>query len=237
MEQRQKTGNRHLIIGLIIVAVGVIWLLDRLQLIPLWLDDVFISWGSLFIAIGLIALFNRGNKLPGIIFIVLGTAFILAKFDFYWFNYELVWPVLVILIGLVILFRNRLGPSRDASGATIEENDPDFFEVTSVFGGGEKIVTSQSLKGGQCTAVFGGSEINLINAQVSDHHDTVIDIFAIFGGITIIVPADWEIINDVQTILGGYSDKRALSGRTNPGKRVYLRGTVIFGGGEIKAYK
>jgi len=237
MEQRRKTGNRHLIIGLIIISVGVIWLLNKLNLIPLWFDDVFISWGSIFIAIGLVALFNRGNKLPGIIFIVLGTAFILSNLGMWWFNYDLVWPVLIILIGLAVLFRNRMGPSRDANGATIEDNDPDFFEITSVFGGGEKIITSQSLKGGQCTAVFGGSEINLVNAQVSEYHDTVIDIFAIFGGVTIIVPADWEIINDVQTILGGYSDKRAVSGRTNPSKRVYLRGTVIFGGGEIKSYK
>ena len=237
MESYRKSGNRHLAIGLIIIAIGVIWLLDKMNLIPLWFDDVIFSWGTLFIVIGVLALLNRGNKLPGLIFIILGVGFILGKFNFYWFDLDLIWPILIIIIGLAIIFRNRLGPSRDADGAEIRDNDPDFFEVTSVFGGGEKIVTSHNLKGGQCTAVFGGSEINLVNAQLSESHDTIIDIFTIFGGVTIIVPPDWEVVNDVQTILGGYSDKRAVSGRTNPSKRVYLRGTVIFGGGEIKSYK
>ncbi len=222
-------------IGLIIIAVGVIWLLDKLMLVPYWFDDVIFSWGSLFIVIGVLALLNRGNKLPGLIFIILGVGFILGKFNFY--DLDLIWPILIIVIGLAIIFRNRLGSSREAQDPDIKDNDPDFFEVTSVFGGGENIVTSQNLKGGQCTAGFGGSEINLLNAQLSETNDTIIDIFTIFGGISIIVPPDWEVVNEVQTILGGYSDKRAVSGRTNPTKRVYLRGTVIFGGGEIKSYK
>ena len=236
MTRTKKNDSRHLLIGGIIITIGLVWLLNKLYLIPLWFDDVFFSWGSLFTLIGVIALINRGNKLPGLIFIILGATFILSDLDLEWFRYDYIWPVLLITVGLAIVFRNQLGKTSSFQATEIEENDPDYFEVTAVFGSGEKIVTSQNLKGGQCTAIFGSNEINLSNAHLSDLHDTVIDVFTIFGGVNIIVPSDWEVVNDIQTILGGYSDKRAVNSRTNPRKRIYLKGTVIFGGGEIKSY-
>jgi predicted membrane protein len=67
----------------------------------------------------------------------------------------------------------------------------------------------------------------------------VIEITCIFGGTTIIVPDNWNVILDVTPILGGFSDSRKLRGdviRDNT-RSLVIRGTVIFGGGEIKSYK
>lgn len=225
--------GRHILVGAIIVAIGLLWLLDELRILPYWLDDYIFSWQMIIIAIGIVALTNRRNKLPGLILVVIGVLFLIP--EFFWFRWDVIWPLVVIVIGVAIMFRTRQRHSQD--NFDVADNDPDFFEVTSVFGGGEKIITSQNLKGGNATAVFGGSEINLLNAQLTDQHDVLIDFFAVFGGTTLIVPPDWEIVNDIQTIFGGFSDKRNVGSRTNPSKRIYLKGTVIFGGGEIKSYK
>jgi hypothetical protein len=58
-----------------------------------------------------------------------------------------------------------------------------------------------------------------------------------FGGSTIVVPADWDIKIDVVAVFGGFSDKRYKS-KEIPGtsnKRLYIKGLVVFGGGEIKS--
>ena len=67
----------------------------------------------------------------------------------------------------------------------------------------------------------------------------IIDITCIFGGTTIIVPESWNVVIEVTPILGGFSDSRKMRGdviRDNT-RSLTIRGTVIFGGGEIKSYK
>jgi hypothetical protein len=58
------------------------------------------------------------------------------------------------------------------------------------------------------------------------------------GGIEIIVPSHWEIINEVDVLLGGIEDKRNLRTPAEIGdsKKLLLRGSVTFGGLELKSY-
>jgi predicted membrane protein len=62
-----------------------------------------------------------------------------------------------------------------------------------------------------------------------------IEIVAIFGGSTLVVPNDWNIKLEVFNIFGGYSDKR-IRGQVDFNKTVIVKGVAIFGGGEIKSY-
>ena len=57
-----------------------------------------------------------------------------------------------------------------------------------------------------------------------------------FGGGTFYVPADWSVNTDVTAVFGGFSDKRrtSLETATDPEKVLYIKGFVLFGGGEIK---
>jgi len=65
----------------------------------------------------------------------------------------------------------------------------------------------------------------------------VLNINNVFGGIKIIVPANWEIQTDVNTIFGGVEDKRPYQSIvTNPDKILVIKGSVTFGGIEIQNY-
>ena len=84
--------------------------------------------------------------------------------------------------------------------------------------------------------MFGGSEIDLTQAKLAEGVYTL-EVNAIFGGVTVIVPSDWKIELKMTSILGGFTDKRAyIKENPDPSKVLVIRGSAIFGGGEIKSY-
>ena len=95
---------------------------------------------------------------------------------------------------------------------------------------------SQNFKGGEITAIFGGIEVQLTRANISDE-GAVIEMTAIFGGLKLIVPRDWVIKVEVVSIFGGFTDKRLYSS-PNPtqNKVLYIKGVTVFGGGELISY-
>jgi predicted membrane protein len=78
---------------------------------------------------------------------------------------------------------------------------------------------------------MGGVELDLSKATVA--HEAVIDVFVLMGGLELRVPENVIVKSKAVCILGGVEDK------TNPADAVkapviYLDGTVIMGGVEIK---
>jgi hypothetical protein len=107
----------------------------------------------------------------------------------------------------------------------------------SIFGGGDRIISSQNFKGGRVTAIFGGSKYNMINARLAKGRN-IIDIFTVFGGCKFIIPEDWDIKIDVSSVFGGFSDKRSVRRDVprDPSKELIIKGVAIFGGGDVVSY-
>lgn len=62
-----------------------------------------------------------------------------------------------------------------------------------------------------------------------------LEITTIFGGTKLIIPSNWEIKSEAVMIFGGIEDKRRMQTITGqPEKTLILKGTVLFGGIEIK---
>jgi hypothetical protein len=58
---------------------------------------------------------------------------------------------------------------------------------------------------------------------------------AIFGGIEIKVPDNWQVTSDGTGIFGGFSDETAHPPEGTPGlKRLIIKGEAVFGGVEVK---
>lgn len=94
---------------------------------------------------------------------------------------------------------------------------------------------NKNFKGGEATSVFGGTELNLMQADINGH--VVFELTQIFGGAKLILPAHWEIKSEIVNIFGGVEDKRPVQSVTNdPNKVIVLKGTSIFGGIEIRSY-
>ena len=111
----------------------------------------------------------------------------------------------------------------------------DFIDSTSIFGGAKKNILSKDFKGGDIVNIFGGTELNLTQADIKGK--VVIELTTIFGGTKLIVPSNWSVQSEAVTIFGGLEDKRSLSATTdNSDKVLILKGTVIFGGIEIKSF-
>ena len=236
MENNESVTVRHgmkgksLVFGLLVLGLGFVWLLRNFGMISESAWDIIFSWQMLLIAIGLINVANDSSRGMGWILIAIGGFFMLSDiYDLPTSFRHVFWPALLIVIGLVLIFgSSRIFHRRDF---TISKGE-DFIEEVAVFGGGDRIIHSQSFRGGKIVAVFGGSKIDLTKVELSPGN-VEIEIVSIFGGSTLVVPPDWNIKLEVFNIFGGYGDKR-IRGQVDFKKTVLVKGVAIFGGGEIK---
>ncbi|MBU1096259.1 MAG: hypothetical protein CVV23_00085 [Ignavibacteriae bacterium HGW-Ignavibacteriae-2] len=221
-------SNTRLIIGLIIIAIGVIFLLGNLDILDYDIPRIIFRWQSILIIIGLVIFGTTTNKSTGAVLIAIGLIGHFPEF----------WPLLLIIIGLYIIIRTG-GLSKSKESPELNETGPaassEFLNDVSIFGGGKKYIQTDNFRGGKITSIFGGSEIDLFDCKLSEGYHTM-DVFALFGGSTIIVPSDWKVEIDVVPIFGGFVDNR----RKDPNliqrddRILYVKGLILFGGGEIK---
>jgi hypothetical protein len=107
------------------------------------------------------------------------------------------------------------------------------FSKNSVFGGGEHIVLEPEFKGGELNAVFGGMTLNLRHTNLPEGV-TRLEVNAVFGGVTIIVPEDWMVETHLDSVFGGFEDKRLVKIPQDNGRKLIITGACVFGGGEIR---
>ena len=226
-----KSFDKRIVLGLLLLAVGILILGSNLGFIPYSLRDLLINWKMMLMVIGLVIVLASDNKITGIILMVVGGFFYLPEFFDFDINFrDLFWPVILITIGLVFIFRRKHTPSGEYN-----ENDADYIDELDVFGGGDKIINSQNFKGGKMTCIFGGSNINLTPARLSPGKHTI-DVLMIFGGTKLIIPGDWNVKVDVIPIFGGFADKRQPISNLNNESKLVIKGIAVFGGGEIKSF-
>ncbi len=225
-------ADRRLLTGLLLILSGLILALDNFGLIPYELRFLT-SWKTLVIAIGLVLVITGKNKVPGIIMILLGGFFLSRDiFNLWEYGWRDLWPFILIFVGLLIILRKRIHDSYQPSK---EDRDIDLLNDMSILGGGDKVVTSRNFKGGKVTAILGGGEYDLTKATLSGERN-VIEVFCLFGGTNFRVPSDWNVRVEVTSILGGFGDKRRTDPNAipDPRKELFIRGTVMLGGGEVK---
>jgi len=219
------------ILGLLLIILGGLFVLHNYELIDL--PENFLTWEYFFMLVGVLFLLLSRNKVAGIVFFSIGL-----------FNlYPDLWPLVLIMIGAYIIYGRKgchrrkvdisIGSPQIGNNATAQSCD--LIDSVSVFGGGSKVLFTDNFKGGNVVSIFGGSEINLSNCKMSPGINEI-EITAIFGGSTIMIPPDWKVEIDVLPIFGGFGDNR----KKDPVKDIkqdatlLIKGIVLFGGGEIK---
>lgn len=223
--------SARLIIGLVITGVGIVLLLGSLGLIDVHLKDVLRCWPAILLVVGLVKVFSRegaATRVFGGVLATFGTLLLLDGFGYLNFDWRLVWPIALVFLGIVIVWRALAGsPSRahetDAS-ATLNS--------VAIMGGVNRKNTSKVFRGGEITAIMGGAEIDLTQATPVPE-GAVLELFAMWGGIELTVPGDWTVENRVAPLMGGSEDSRKVVG-TEGTKRLILKGLAIMGGVEVK---
>lgn len=228
------------VFGLLVIAAGAIWLGINLGYIDPGIKHIVFSWPMLLLSIGLINLADKDSRFTGLVLTLIGGFFLAARlintpYDFI----GIYWPVLVIGVGILIFFsalgKRVFGGRLHHHHVTNVTNSGDLDEV-NIFGGSKKKIGNKNFTGGKIVNIFGGTELDLTQADMADGN-CVLDVACIFGGVTVIVPPEWSVQVSVVSILGGFGDKRTvIQSRQDPNKLIIIKGVAIFGGGEIKSY-
>ncbi len=230
-----SVGSRvtgRLVFGLIVCALGAFWTLDNLNILES--EPILRWWPLLLVLFGLARLSGVGARRQP----VAGTVFTLAGLLLLGNELELLnvriwefWPVALILVGSMLVVRSLRGPAAVAAGG----DGADRFDQVSTFAmwAGSTIKNeSPQFRGGDASAVMGGVELDLRGARPAGPQ-VVLDVFAWWGGVDIMVPRDWRVVSEVMPFMGGYEDKsRPVEGEV--ATTLVLRGVVIMGGVEVK---
>jgi predicted membrane protein len=241
----KNSRAKKLVFGLMLLLVGIFLIGFNTGFISEEYRHIIFSWQMLLIAIGIVNIFDWRSIIPGVILILVGGFFILP--ELHTFDYEvtkLLWPVIIILLGLLIIFsgfirRHRYPPTAPNFPPQFSDskiNDLGYIDEVNIFSGKKHSLTSREFKGGKITNIFGGSELDLTQVALAESQN-YLEIICIFGGVSITVPSDWNVIVRVKPFLGGFSDQRRFikTNGDNPKKELIITGVAIFGGGEIKS--
>lgn len=233
MEDINNKFDRRMWLGGAFIVLGFLFFLNSLDILDFSISRIIFSWPFFFLVIGVFITLNTNKKLLGGILSGLGAIFLIPHiFPDVHYNGTIVFAIIFIALGLYIILNKK-----ETEKIKFDQERKDYLEDVSIFGGGSKFITSDNFKGGNITAVFGGSEINLKGCKLAEGTN-VIDVLCVFGGTTLIVPQDWNIILNVTPIFGGFSNKLIKDPTATPdlNKTLIIKGLVVFGGGEIKSY-
>jgi predicted membrane protein len=256
LQRDRAISSSRILSGLVLVAAGFLYLADinKWASIPAW---VF-TWPVLLIVIGLLIGIKSRFRNPGaFIMIIVGGINLVAQNSPELHKYII--PAVLIFIGLVFILRPRHNwsgkykkdwrrmpyynpPPVDpeplnyaGAKSDTQEDNAERVEINTAFGSVKKIILSKNFKGGEINNFMGGTELNLMKADIQ--HPIELEINNVFGGTKLIVPSNWDVKNEVTAVFGGIEDKRTItSGVTDPEKIIVMKGTCVFGGIEVTNY-
>jgi predicted membrane protein len=242
-----KSYNTRLFVGGLLVLVGVLLFLSINDILSFRFQHIVFSFPFFIFVVGILILLNSRKRTLGGVLTVVGAFFLIPRI-FPWIHFEgsLIFPLILIGLGIAIIIKQRkpvnyspsAGQTKEFGSTSYETSEDlrkDYIDDVAIFGGGTKILISDNFKGGNITAIFGGSEIDLSRSKLAEG-EHVLDVLYIFGGSDIYVPKEWNIIANVTPVFGGFSNKviRDPELVIDRSKTLVIKGLALFGGGEVK---
>lgn len=242
---------RLLIVSIFLLTSGTILILGNMGIIDRYIFRYIFSWQSLLIAFGIFNLAGgiRSHWFGSTILISVGTLFLIDELYTLRTGFSnIIWPLLLIIVGIAIIVKiffskkninssdNHFNTGEEKSNFGIGEqkSDDDYINVSRIFSGIRIRSVSQNFHGGNGSFIFGGGEIDLREAKLSEGI-TVLKVECIFGGVKIYVPINWDVSIESTGIFGGFSDERRYISINDIDKtrKLIIKAEAVFGGGEI----
>lgn len=255
-KQKFSSKNTDITAGVILLVIGGVLFLKA---IGIWFPVWVFSWPMILIAVGVISLVkNNYDSGFGVVMVILGGFFLIKRnFGFPIEVEPYLIPVGLIILGIYLIIKRKnrdrvfddnffkrfesntgtgssLDDGSDATQATISE-EGDYVNAQALFTGINHRILSKNFKGGKASAIFGGTQIDLSQADLAEGASLNVEVA--FGGVELIIPAHWELQINVSNVFAGVEDKRMYPQTpTDPSKVLRIYGSVIFGGLEIKSF-
>ena len=223
---RSGISLSRVLFGLVVVAIGVLFTLDNLGLMDA--REVLRFWPAAFIAIGVTSLADSSRTarhFGGFVWIFAGVWLLLEEFHYVHLRLWDLWPVLLVFFGATIVWR-ALAPS-PARGA----DESSVVRALAIMSGVHRRIVTRDFKGGQVTAMMGGCKLDLRGAAIGPE-PAVIDVFAFWGGVEVVVPDTWAVDVRALPVLGGVENRARPP--ADQAQRLVITGTVVMGGVEVK---
>lgn len=223
ISQSLPLPTTKLILGVFFTILGVLWTADNLAILRA--DDYLRFWPAVVMLIGLLKLGDPTRRVLGVILTVVGASFLAYTAGWLRFTIFDFWPLLLILLGAGIVIR-ALGFRLPLPTPATRDSD----HIWAVFAQRKIRSTARDYNGGGIVAFMGGCELDLTEADII-HSPAIIDTFAMWGGVEIYVPENWEVVGEVVPFMAGFEMR---TGAGCPERRLIVRGATMMGGIEVK---
>jgi predicted membrane protein len=230
-EPNHRSVPGQIVLGIFVIGMGLLFLLDNLDI---WdLNRAIDFWPMAFVLAGVLKMNDTRSSnglLLGAVLIFIGVMMTLNRLGIIYFSWRTMWPLLLIVAGGAVLYKAITGRRLIASHAKVEEQTDTVADVTAILGGFERRISTPTFRGGEVTAIMGGCALDMRDSSIEG--EAVLNVFAVFGGITIKCPPDWTVILHGTPIMGGFEEKTARP--PNDSKRLIVKGYAIMGGVEVR---
>jgi predicted membrane protein len=233
--RRNRSPASGVVVGGVIVAIGVVLLLDNMGIIRA--HDFWRFWPLGLVALGLARMTEArpAALIWGGFIAVVGVLIFLDTLDVILFNFNLIWPLAVILFGISMLWK-AIERGKVCEGVGEEVTDSSQVNLFAIFSGGRRRIDSKEFRGCDVLAIFGGFHIDLKNAVIPNGQKAVIDVNAVFGGVEIDIPENWSVTMNGMGFFGGFEDKTMPPRVTDvpPPPELIVTGYAVFGGASVR---
>ena len=220
MDGRRSLGQ--VLLGVLVVLAGVVLLLDRTGVLDVDLGTVAATlWPLAVVLVGLTSLLLVPRAWYGpLVITAAGVVLLLDRVDVLDVSvWDYLWPIAVIFIGLGITV-----------GAAARDDQGERITAIAFWWGAERRTRSRTFRSASLTAIMGGVELDLREADIEG--SARVDVFTFWGGVEIKVPRTWEVRTSGLPLLGGWENKTEPPAGGGPVLDVRL--VTIMGGAEVR---
>ncbi len=219
-----------MIIGIALLLVGVLFLIEVFN--PDFVINFSIFWPIILLAISTYYIIkDKKCTLVTGLGLFIGVWYLFVNLDFITYPYRnAFWPIILIIVGAFVII-TALDGREMTKTARASKGGEGRKKYVGVLSGIEEKVKTDDFQGGDVYCVFGGVDLDL--RQVELKEDVVLNVYAVFGGGTILVSDNYNLVCNSTALFGG-NDNKADNVHKKGVKTLTINCISFFGGSEIK---
>ena len=233
MEMKKVSGR--LIGGLIVLVIGVLFLLDSLEILDfdvVW--DVFgwiVSIGMIVFGLGILIAQRFQRVFLPLALILAGAFILLGNLGYDAYQY---WPVILIIVGVGLLFGHRKrrrttdDQPKDEVTAMTRTTVEDDVNISCTLGEANERVESQDFRGGKANITMANVGLDLRDAIVVNRPANL-DVNVTMGGLVVRVPSDWVVSMENVVTMGEAEDTRSRVSSDSGEPHLVISGKLTMG--------
>lgn len=237
-----RASRTRNVAGGLIVFFGIVLLLFNFDILPYEYKRYVFSWSTLLFVLAIINIVGRKTRVFGYIMLLFSIIAGLRFVDVIKSYWDVVGPIALVLLGLALLtgrrhVRKKMHTHKwklEADSPLIE--DEQYIHESNVFSGSEKRFGNVEFKGGTINNMLGGCQIDLSAARLAEG-DNTLEITSMLGGVSLIIPYNWEVKIKTSSFLAAVDDNRVVTTSSTDllsDRRLIIVGNLFLSGVELK---